>query len=234
MKSLFAITMLLWAAVSAAPAAAQSNPVVVELFTSQGCSACPPADDMLRQLTHRDDVIALALHVDYWDYIGWKDIFASPANTERQKSYALAAGRRSVYTPQMIINGTDAVMGAKGMVLADHISNHARLPAQVILSLRRSGDDLSITAQLADGAPREKMIVQLVRFAPERSVDITRGENAGHHMTYFNVVTAMNIVAEWDGRAPLSLTTPAPGADPAAVLVQYAGHGPIVAAAQLD
>src|SRR6056297_1329329 len=89
-----------------APALAD-DPVVVELFTSQGCSSCPPADAMLGELAERDDVIPLALHVDYWDYIGWADIFADPAYTRRQKGYAHATGQRMVYTPQMVIDGQD-------------------------------------------------------------------------------------------------------------------------------
>jgi len=233
MKTLLALTALLWATL-VVPSHAQSNKVVVELFTSQGCSACPPADALLKELAHREDVIALALHVDYWDYIGWKDIFASPAHTARQKAYAVAAGRRSVYTPQMIVNGSDALMGAKGMALAEQIAAHANLPEQIDLTLTRTGDELRISATRAPDAPIRVMLVQLVRYTPERSVDITRGENAGHHLTYANVVSNLDIVAEWDGTAPLAMTTPMTGPDPAAVLVQYADHGPIIAAAQVD
>ena len=106
-------------------AAAESRPVVVELFTSQGCSSCPPADAFLHELSQRDDVIALALHVDYWDYIGWKDIFAQPAFTKRQKAYAKAGGRRSVYTPQMIIGGQDHVVGTHEENASALIQQHA-------------------------------------------------------------------------------------------------------------
>ena len=233
MKPFLALFSLLWLAF-AAPASAQSNPVVVELFTSQGCSSCPPADALLHELAAREDVIALALHVDYWDYIGWKDQFASPAHTERQKAYAVAAGRRSIYTPQMIVNGTDSVMGARGMELADRIAAHAALPRQVDLSLTRQGDDVTIRASLVQGAAKDPMIVQLLRYTPERSIDITRGENAGHHMVYANVVSDMVIMAEWDGSDPLEITNSAQGEDPVVVLVQYVDHGPIVAAARLD
>jgi hypothetical protein len=93
-----------------APSLAQDRPVLVELFTSQGCSSCPPADALLHKLARRDDVVALALHVDYWDYIGWKDTFAKAAHSARQRAYAREAGRRMVYTPQMIINGADHVV----------------------------------------------------------------------------------------------------------------------------
>ena len=104
-------------------AAAADRPVVVELYTSQGCSSCPPADAILAELADREDVIALAFHVDYWDYIGWKDIFADPANTLRQRNYARVAGARSVYTPQMIVDGQDHVVGTKPMKLAEHIDS---------------------------------------------------------------------------------------------------------------
>lgn len=230
MKLLIALTALVWASI-AAPLYAQSNKVVVELFTSQGCSSCPPADALLHELAERKDVIALAFHVDYWDYIGWKDAFANPAHTARQKAYAAASGRRSVYTPQMIINGSDALMGAKRMVLADHIGAHATVPVSVDLSVARQGDTLRIDAQQTRATVDKPMIIQLIRYTPKRSVHITRGENAGHHMTYANVAHGLQILAEWDGRAPLSLTTPVSGPDPAAILVQYSGHGAIVAAA---
>ena len=233
MKPILTCLAVLWTAL-AVPAAAQNNPVVVELFTSQGCSSCPPADAMLHDLAKRDDVIALALHVDYWDYIGWKDVFASPANTERQKGYAVVAGRRSIYTPQMIVNGADAIMGAKGMELAEQISAHAAQPVKVAVALNRAGDRLTIRATLVDAAARDAMLVQMVRFTPERSISITRGENAGRDMSYANVVHAFDIVAEWDGQEPLDMTTPITGDDPVAVLVQYAGHGQIVGAALLD
>jgi len=92
-------------------AQAEGQPVVVELFTSQGCSSCPTADEFLMELAQRPDIIALSMHVDYWDYIGWKDTFAQPKFTSRQKAYAKAIGSRTIYTPQMIVNGLDRVEG---------------------------------------------------------------------------------------------------------------------------
>ena len=96
--------------------------VVVELYTSQGCSSCPPADALLEQLAARDDVIALSLHVDYWDYLGWQDAFANPAFTKRQRGYAARAGSSMIYTPQMVIGGRDHIVGTKGMELSDLIA----------------------------------------------------------------------------------------------------------------
>ena len=232
MKPFVAALAFVWIAL-AGPVSAQSHPVVVELFTSQGCSACPPADEMLHELAERDDVIALALHVDYWDYIGWKDEFASPAHTARQKAYAAAMGNRSVYTPQMIVNGSDSIVGAKAMQLADTIMKHAMQPATVDLAVARSGDVLSIRADFAQTPAAGDMIVQLVRYTPARSVTITRGENAGRDFTYANVVSAWDIVAEWDGTEALNMTTPISGQEPVAVLIQQVDHGIILAAAQL-
>ena len=139
----FAIAM--WTALFV-PAHAQS-PVVVELFTSQGCSSCPPADALLHELAGRDDVIALALHVDYWDYIGWEDAFADPAHTQRQRQYALEAGRRSVYTPQMVINGQTAIVGTKPMALSEAIAHYATKDMGVELALARTDEGLEISAQ---------------------------------------------------------------------------------------
>ncbi len=234
MKLFTAFISLIWALL-AAPVLAQSvNPVVVELYTSQGCSSCPPADKLMHELAARDDVIALALHVDYWDYIGWKDQFADPAHSERQKAYAVAAGRRSVYTPQMIINGTDSVVGARSMELAELIAAHAAKPVRVSVDLVRQGDAIEIRAERLNGTPQAAMIVQMARFTPERTIEITRGENAGRTMTYANVVFELEIIADWNGAEPLDLSMPITGDSPVAVLVQYEGTGPILGAAKLD
>ncbi len=102
---------------------------MVELFTSQGCSSCPPADAYLAHLATEPDVIALALHVDYWDYIGWTDKFGSPPFTERQKAYARAEGHRTIYTPQMIVNGTERIAGTNPAQVESDIRHHWPIPA---------------------------------------------------------------------------------------------------------
>ena len=207
------------------------GPVVVELFTSQGCSSCPPADAMLHELADRTDVIALALHVDYWDYIGWKDEFADPNYAKRQRGYAVEAGRRSVYTPQMIINGTTDIVGARPMELSKAIADQSAVASPVTLSVARSGDEVEInaTAQDLDGP----LIVQMVRYQKERTSRITRGENAGLTLTYANVTEDWKILQEWDGATDLSLTAQASGDMPLVVLIQQGVHGRIVAAAQI-
>lgn len=212
------------------PVMAQS-PVVVELFTSQGCSSCPPADKLLHELAQRNDVIPLALHVDYWDYIGWKDEFSHPDYAKRQRGYAMQAKRRSVYTPQMIVNGVTDIVGARRMELSKAIAHHADLPSRVELSVNRSGSEILINAQPTnvDGP----LIVRMLRYTPQRSAHITRGENAGHTMLYANVTENWTVLAEWDGTTALALTTVVEGDKPVVVLVQQDQHGPILAAVRL-
>ncbi len=130
----------LWAVCAvAAFAQGTDNPVVVELFTSQGCSSCPPADAILGDLAGRDDVIALALHVDYWDYIGWKDTFADPSYTKRQRAYARVAGARNIYTPQMVVGGMDHLVGVRPMELSDLIERHNAKDSTIDLNLGAVG-----------------------------------------------------------------------------------------------
>ena len=212
------------------PVVAQS-PVVVELFTSQGCPSCPPADKLLHELAQRDDVIPLALHVDYWDYIGWKDEFSHPDYAKRQRGYAVQAKRRSVYTPQMIVNGVTDIVGARRMELSKAIAHHADLPSRVELSVNRSGSEILINAQPTnvDGP----LIVRMLRYTPQRSANITRGENAGHTMPYANVTENWTVLAEWDGTTALALTSVVEGDKPVVVLVQQDQHGPILAAVRL-
>jgi len=212
---------------------AKTPPVVVELFTSQGCSSCPPADKLLHELAKRDDVIALALHVDYWDYIGWKDVFAKPGHTARQKAYAVSAGRRSVYTPQMIIDGSDHVVGNHPVDVADLVRAHADRARAVVLEVRREGTDGLRIDLRAQGRAAAPMIVQLVRYIPQQTVEIKRGENAGKSLSYANIVSDWDILAEWDGRAPLVIEAKVPGKNPVVVLVQHKGPGMIEAAAHL-
>lgn len=217
----------------ASAALAENRPVVVELFTSQGCSSCPPADAFLHELSKREDVIALALHVDYWDYIGWKDSFAQPAFTQRQKAYARAAGSRSVYTPQMIIAGQDHVVGTHEEDANTLILRHATVQTGVELALDRdAAGQIVIRAEAGQGV-NGPLVVHLVRYSPSQRVEITRGENAGRLMDYANVVTEWTTLAEWDIAAPLQLTAGAAGDQPAVVILQRKGAGAILAAARL-
>lgn len=133
--------------------------VVLELYTAQGCASCPPADEMVRELAGRDDVIALALHVDYWDYIGWADTFASPDHGQRQQRYARRHGHSTIYTPQVVINGTDIMEGFRVMQVMETIAAHQRQTPEVTVSLTRlDGGGLEILASTStDIAPMVAM-----------------------------------------------------------------------------
>ena len=219
----------------AAPLQAQQDqPVVVELFTSQGCSSCPAADEMLAELAEREDIIALALHVDYWDYIGWKDPFGDPDHAERQRGYAAVGGRRSVYTPELIVQGQTDIVGAKPMKLMDAVEKHAEATPRVALAISRSGDAVQIEAEPL-AAASELMHVHMLRYSPMERTKVTRGENAGNLMEHSNVVQDWQVLADWDGSAPLSLSAKAEGDLPVVVIIQRqekGGPGAILAAAR--
>lgn len=212
---------------------AKEVPVVVELFTSQGCSSCPPADEMLAQLAQRDDVLALALHVDYWDYLGWTDEFAHPRFTKRQKIYALNSGDRTVYTPQFVVGGLTRVVGAQPVALMDAMRAVSGAGARVELRSSRLGDTLTIQARSV-GPLRRAVAVQIVRFSPAERVEIEHGENEGKAITYANIVRDWQIVGEWTGAQPLSVTVPVQGSMPLAVILQETGQGAILAANRID
>ncbi len=220
-----------WMAVTSVALA--DEPVVVELFTSQGCSSCPPADGMLAQLSERDDIIALALHVDYWDYIGWKDDFADPAHTVRQRGYSRAAGKRSIYTPQMVVGGVDHVLGANPMQLMDAIDAHRKSTKPAHVTLRRDGNRVVISIKAKGAMPSGGSIVQVATVTPKATVDIRRGENAGRTITYHNVVRKLVEVGTWNGRGTYRATVQVPDGVRVAVIVQRSASGPVLGAAQL-
>lgn len=220
--------------------------VVVELFTSQGCTACPPADRMLADLAQRDDILALSWHVDYWDYLGWTDDFARPEFTLRQQAYAHAWGERAIYTPQMIVGGTDTLIALRPAELMALVDMQMTRPVPIMVSTRQQGDDFQI--ELTPRAPiPDKVAIMLVRYAPLRHVTIKAGENRGIAVAYSNVVLAADRIGEWDGRAALRMNVrPEPGAGDAypqdtrhVILAQALGRGgqptgPILAAIRLD
>jgi len=216
----------------AAPAVAD-GPVVVELYTSQGCSSCPPADELLHVLAEQPDVIALALHVDYWDYIGWKDSFADPTYTARQQNYGRVARASTIYTPQMIIDGQDHVIGTRPNEVAMQIAQNRAETTGASVSLARSGGRLRITGS-STNAFDDLAVVQVIRFSPEETVDIARGENAGRQLSYANIVTEINIVGAWDGRSELDMSIDIVGSSPVVVIVQEPGPGAVMASAILQ
>lgn len=215
------------------PLAAEQRPVVVELYTSQGCSSCPPADAILAELSGRDDVIPIAMHVDYWDYIGWQDEFGDPAHAKRQRAYASVAGRRSIYTPEMIVNGVTDIVGAKPMALSDAIAQHKAAAARMTLDAARNGDTLTISGSVPTGAviPME---VHVLRVIPKHESVITRGENRGSTYEYTNIAHDWQVAGTWDGRSPLDMQMTVSGDSATVVLVQEAGAGKIISAARID
>lgn len=221
-----------WAA-CAAPSFAQSNDaVVVELFTSQGCASCPPADALLGTLAGNPRVLALSLHVDYWDYLGWEDKFANPAFTKRQKAYANHARDKMVYTPQMVVQGQNRFVGSKSGAMSEALSAAMAQDPLTKVVLDRKGDSLSIRAEPIAGG-RRAINVQLVRYSPAEKVVIERGENAGETITYHNVVTSWKVIGTWDGTSALTVDTPVTGSSPLAVILQTDGPAEILAAARL-
>lgn len=218
---------------TAAPAAAQSI-VVVELYTSQGCSSCPPADAFLGELAERDDIVALSLHVDYWDYLGWRDEFGSSKHTERQRAYRTALGKRMIYTPQMVVHGAEGLVGSRRGSVENAISAHGGAPAEVAVSLSVSGDRLAIDLAPRDGGVDGDVVATLFGFSGPHSIDIGSGENADDTITYHNVVHAMRRLGAWDGQGAWRGEA---AIDPAmsgyAVVVQRPGPGPVLGAAKL-
>lgn len=214
--------------------AGRHGPVVVELFTSQGCSSCPPADAIIAGLADREDVLALSLHVDYWNYLGWEDTFSQAAFTERQYGYSHAAHSTVVYTPQLIIGGSLPVMPDRSTEVADYIAAHRDAPDPVVLTVAPDGEGFAVGARWVEASPAPEMVVHLVAYSPRETVEIKRGENAGRVAEYRNVVMHWQVVSEWSGARPFAAEI-APRADLSqAVIVQAAGHGAILGAARLE
>jgi len=186
---------------AAQPAASQAPKAVIELFTSQGCSSCPPADQLIGELAGRPDVIALSLPVDYWDYLGWKDTLAQPAFAARQRAYASGRGDKQVYTPQVIINGSKPIVGSDRAKIESVIAkqgNTGALPVLVSVSEVNGAATVEIAAASGETHAAE---VWLVPVARAREVAIGRGENRGRTITYVNVVRNMVKLGDWSGQA---------------------------------
>lgn len=196
----FGLSLCVFGALAAVSAQAQ-EPLkgVVELFTSQGCASCPPADEALRKLIQKGDVVGLSYHVDYWNYLGWADSLASKENTERQYGYARALGRNNVYTPQAVVNGRDHVKGA------DMQAIYSRLEA-----FRQAGEGLSVpvkTQHVGDeiaidiGEGHGKADVVVAYFNREQIVDVQKGDNQGKKISYWHSVYDVQTVGMWDGKS---------------------------------
>ena len=175
---------------------------VLELFTSQGCVSCPPADRILTRMAARSDVLALAYHVDYWDYIGWRDTLGSAANTERQRDYASAFSTSTIYTPQLVVNGWKDVIGSREAKIEAVLKKAVLPPAgiQASVSMRLEGERLHITAD-ADGVPAAKPmpILILVTFAGKVKTRIESGQNSGKTIVSTHPVRDWRVLGMWQG-----------------------------------
>ncbi|UUP17405.1 DUF1223 domain-containing protein [Nitratireductor thuwali] len=208
---------------------------VVELFTSQGCSSCPPADAFLAELAERDDLVALAYHVDYWDYLGWRDRLGSPENSARQRGYAQKFDS-SVYTPQMVINGRTHVVGSKRPAVLTALESETSEAVDVTIT--EDGNSLAIDIGSAVGDAKDAHVV-LVYYEPRKRVTIGAGENSGRTIEYRNIVTEYRTIGMWHGKATrleMPMSEIAKWGSNCAVLLQSvdkAGRpGPILGAAR--
>ena len=209
----------------AAPASA-ANPVVVELYQSQGCSSCPPANAALNAVAEQPGVIALSFAVTYWDRLGWKDIFADKSYTQRQYDYAHALGNANVATPQIIINGKAAITGIRSGELAKSIAAARPISDGPSITLGQNG------VTIGKGSGTGAANVWLVRYDPRsQNVAIRSGENTGRTLPHKNIVRSLVKLGEWKGVSATFKTPAAAGGQlKTAILVQQSGAGPIIAA----
>jgi hypothetical protein len=242
---IFALISAMGSGFGAGPALAGSDGMevkgaptaVLELFTSQGCSSCPPADKLLEELSMRSDLITLAYHVDYWDYIGWKDTFGSPKNTKLQRDYAEGMGSRRIYTPQVVINGKVHVVGSRRDEIEAAVSADI-LQVPVEMGVRDGVLEVDVEPQ-ADGT--DSAVLWLVTFRKQADVVIERGENRDQTLSYSHVVLARQAIGVWDPAEGVVLRLPLADvmvgdADGLAILVQTdldGLPGPVLGAAAL-
>lgn len=215
MRKLFTATFALAAAVgvfalsdrarsSDEAAIEASGPVLVELFTSEGCSSCPPADDVLADLAGRDDVIAIAWHVDYWDYIGHADPFGDPAYTQRQRDYAEAYSSARIYTPQMIVNGTNEFVGSRQRQAEQAVADGRGNIKALDVTLRWDGDDVVAETTAPVGGVLRAVVVE-----DGLSTTVKRGENAGRTLSHAAVARTMASPGNVDaGKHSVRMTVP--------------------------
>jgi len=231
--ALVAATMLL-------PAMAEARPAVVELFTSQGCSSCPPADALINEIAEREDVIALTYNITYWDYLGWRDTLGREEHTQRQEAYAQYFMDRK-YTPQLVIDGDTHMPGSRQQASRKAINDQVDdVAGTALLATAMSDTSLSVTADATSNTGTAA--VWLVQYDVAHEVMITRGENAGETITYSNVVRDIIRLDDWDMSKPLSIDLAKDmlkegGHDGCAIIVQKAGDygvGEVITAARID
>ena len=217
------------------------RPVVVELFTSQGCSSCPPADALMMELAERGDVVAITLPIDYWDNYGWRDTFASPLHSARQRGYAKRLPNRRVYTPQMVVNGRHDVIGTHREEIVDLIRSEIE-KAKSLVGIELALDGKVLTIVVADAPSLLAGLDAEVWLAPfhldVKSVTIGAGENRGRTVDYAHVTEGLTRLGAYRG-VRIAFDHPLEpllegGIGGCAVFVQEAANGPIIAAAQME
>jgi len=227
--TLSALLLLCTASAALAGAGAAPRTTVIELYTSEGCSSCPPAEAQLEALARQDGVVALAFHVDYWDDLGWHDRFGLKEAVTRQRLYAQRLHLASVYTPQLVIDGQRDQVGGGGLGAAVPVGS----PAPAVVPQIATGAD-RIEVSLAAGPSPGACDVLLIGYLPEATSKVTRGENAGRELHEFNIVRSLSILGRWQGEArrfTVPLTALPSDATAVAVLVQRQDQGPILGAA---
>lgn len=223
------------------PKPAAPSPVVLELFTSQGCSSCPPADALLTELGKRPGLVTLSYSVDYWNYLGWHDTLSSPANSERQREYARRRGDGKVYTPQIVVDGLTHVNGSNeaAIEMAMRAAAIRLKDARVPVNMHAEGDTLVIGIGAApDNSDQRGATVWLAIAKELETVSITRGENRGKKLSYSHPVRELSPIGMWKGEA-MTLKLPLKdlktmGGDCLVALLQVENGGPILGAAEYD
>ncbi|WP_321962910.1 DUF1223 domain-containing protein [Paraburkholderia sp. J7] len=211
-----------------APVVASARPVVVELFTSEGCSSCPPADAFLSELSRdRPELLPLAFHVTYWNSLGWQDPYSLEAATQRQAEYSARFGD-SPYTPEMVIDGQKGLVGSNRRAAEAAIAKAQKADeAEVAVSAVRHGRTISVT--VGRGAGHAQVV--LVGYDAGHVTNVARGENTGRTLRESNIVRSIQTVGEWTG-APLKLESATPAGEQAAILIQST-DGAIIGAARV-
>lgn len=181
-----------------ARAQSSSSPVILELFTSQGCNSCPPADALMAEWAKLPGTLPLSLHVDYWDYLGWKDTFGKKGHSNRQQEYARQIGSRQIYTPQVVIDGRFQAIGSDHKAVQAALSK-ARKEQRIALQADRSNGSWLVRVPAAAAQGEAELV--LCRYDRRHEVAIERGENTGRTITYLNVARAWNRFGRWSGSA---------------------------------
>jgi hypothetical protein len=198
-RAMMGLAVLGLGGVAATEASAAAAPVVVELFTSQGCSSCPPADDFLTELARdRPDVLPLAFHVTYWDYLGWKDPYSLTAATDRQQAYAQDFGDNQVYTPEMVVDGKRGLVGSDRPAVLEAISE-ARAERGTDIAVRVAKDGQGLVIAVGPGAGHAQVL--LVGYDPEHRTVVGAGENGGRTLQESNIVRSLSVAGDWAGTA---------------------------------